>query len=193
MILLENIRGKKIHLGVESIADILTAHEASMSAAEAQSAACRRLADKLWGEHLVIGKNQDGKPEVENKPLHVSLSHTTGLAGAIVSEGHQVGMDIEWLNPKIERIAAKFLTSQELDMPEADRLERLILYWSAKEAMYKLYAKRKLEFKTQLLIAPFELAAEGVLQGSIIAPGYDWQGEVHYRFFANNVVTYVID
>jgi 4'-phosphopantetheinyl transferase len=193
MILLENILGKKIHLGVSRIADLMPDEQGDLSPQQVQSAACRILADKLWGEHLIISKNEDGKPEVENKSVQVSLSHTTGLAGAIVSYGHQVGMDIEWLNPKIERIAAKFLTGAELDALGSNRLEQLILYWSAKEALYKLYARRKLEFKTQLLIEPFALGDKGILQGRILTPEYDWQGEVYYQFFDNHVLAYAID
>ena len=73
-----------------------------------------------------------------------------------------------------------------------EKIEKLILYWSAKEALYKLYGKGEIAFTTQLLIEPFNLSLQGELKAAIT--GIETPIEkltVHYRFFNDHVLTYV--
>jgi phosphopantetheinyl transferase len=73
-----------------------------------------------------------------------------------------------------------------------EKIEKLILYWSAKEALYKLYGKGEIAFTTQLLIEPFTLGLQGELTAAI--RGIETPLEnltVHYRFLNDHVLTYV--
>jgi phosphopantetheine--protein transferase-like protein len=155
--------------------------------------ATRHLVNQMLGGNQVIGKDAGGKPFLKNGSGHISISHTQSLAAVILNNQKNVGVDLEAFNPRIERIAHKFLTENEITaIKPGEKIEKLILYWSAKEALYKLYGKGGIEFKTQLLIEPFELQKQGMLTANITGipePMKDLQ--VHYDFFDDHVISYV--
>ncbi len=49
------------------------------------------------------------KPLLVDDEFHFSVSHCGDFAAAIVSENKQVGIDVELVTPKVERIKNKFL------------------------------------------------------------------------------------
>lgn len=156
--------------------------------------ATRHLVNEVLGKPVEVLKDRNGKPYLPNNTPNISLTHTPQFAGVMLSEAHEVGIDLEPVNPKVERIAPKFLRADEIESinPE-EKIERLILYWSAKEAMYKLHGRRQLEFKTQLLIEPFEMANSGKLTARIIADDYPTHPlEINYEFFEGHVLTYTV-
>lgn len=159
--------------------------------AEIQSKFARLAANIAANESLEIIKTNLGKPLAKNSNLHLSLSHSKYWGAAAVSKQHLLGIDIETLEERIERIAHKFLQPQELENITHNRIETLTLYWSAKESLYKLYSKKQLDFANQLLIKPFEINAEGELIASI---KIDTITEIKniklkYKFFNTHVLT----
>ena len=156
--------------------------------------ATRHLVNHLCGEQVEVIKDEFGKPLIANSFTNLSLTHTALFAGALISDKHEVGIDLEMISPKVERIAPKFLKPEELATIEPEeKIEKLILLWSAKEALYKLHGRRRLEFKSQLLIEPFEMQQSGEMRGSVIAPDMHETGlRVHYEFFQDHVLTYVV-
>ncbi|MFM2306790.1 MAG: hypothetical protein RLZZ367_1459 [Bacteroidota bacterium] len=153
--------------------------------------ASRHLVNQLAGQPVHIAKDEAGKPLLTDANL--SLSHTAEFAAAMLSSSHTVGIDLEMVNPKVERIAYKFLRDDEIEaIHPGEKIEKLILYWSAKEALYKLYGKGEIAFTTQLLIEPFTLGLQGELTAAI--RGIETPLEnltVHYRFLNDHVLTYV--
>lgn len=159
--------------------------------AEAQSKFARFAANIAANENLEIIKTELGKPLAKNSDLNLSLSHSKYWGAAAVSKHHLLGIDVETLENRIERIAHKFLHPQEIESITQNRIEMLTLYWSAKESLYKLYSKKQLDFANQLLIKPFELNNEGELFTSI---KIDAQTEIKnitlkYKFFDTHVLT----
>lgn len=107
---------------------------------------------ELRGEVL---KDEFGKPFLSNSEWAISLSHSNNLA-AVVASPKAVGIDIQKIVLKIERIAHKYLSEEELaGIRYRHRLEYLHLYWGAKEAMYKAYGRKSIEFKRDIQIVPF--------------------------------------
>lgn len=155
--------------------------------------ATRHLVNEMLGEFSEIEKDEAGKPVLKKSHHHISLSHTQVFAAAMISAHSPVGIDLEMVNQKVERIAHKFLRPDEIGSIHADeKIEKLILYWSAKEALYKLHGKGGIEFMTQLLIEPFELQLNGVLNAEIIATDSQIKNlKVSYDFFEDHVLTYV--
>jgi phosphopantetheinyl transferase len=153
--------------------------------------ATRHLVNQLAGQPVLIAKDDAGKPLLPG--AHLSLSHTPEFAAAMLSHSHTVGIDLEMVNPKVERIAYKFLRDDEVAaIQPAEKIEKLILYWSAKEALYKLYGKGEIAFTTQLLIEPFTLSLQGELKAAITGIEKPIDNlTVHYRFFNDHVLTYV--
>jgi len=89
-----------------------------------------------------------GKPEFEAPPgvppLRFSLSHADGIALCAAAEGCEVGADVEGLrNLGPDPLAAAEVVCSEEEravlegLPPADRAARLLLLWTAKEAIAK--------------------------------------------------------
>ncbi|HLP52380.1 MAG TPA: 4'-phosphopantetheinyl transferase superfamily protein [Chitinophagales bacterium] len=155
--------------------------------------ASRHLVNTMLGTPTDIEKDEAGKPVLKTGAQNLSLSHTPIFAAAMLSPKNPVGIDLEMVNPKVERIAHKFLRDDEIDAIHPDeKLEKLILYWSAKEALYKLYGKGEITFATQLLIQPFHLKLAGELNAAIVGIESPLENlTVHYQFFEDHVLTYV--
>jgi phosphopantetheinyl transferase len=79
--------------------------------------------------------NEHGKPYLANFPHYISLSHSFEYAAVMISRDKPVGIDIELIKDKIERIAHKFMNAEELSFMSADhRTEHMYIGWCAKEA-----------------------------------------------------------
>jgi len=65
-------------------------------------------------ERLVCEADSYGKPHLTNSPLEMSLSHSNEVAAAILAP-QSVGIDIQKLVAKIERIAHKYMCESEFE------------------------------------------------------------------------------
>lgn len=120
-------------------------------------------------EAIHMEKDEYGKPRLLNVPGFVSLSHCKDYAAAIYHPTHRVGVDVEPHAETVQRIAHKFLFAHELERIEGpDKLEHLLLYWSAKETLYKLHGKKSLAFRERILIDSFKPGESGELRGKVI-------------------------
>jgi phosphopantetheinyl transferase len=95
------------------------------------------------------------KPFLLDEAYHFSISHCGDYAAAIVSREHRVGVDIEIPQPKITRVANKFLSETELaSLPENTALAYLIpqltVLWSAKEAVFKWFGDGGVDFRQHI-------------------------------------------
>ncbi|MCB0639247.1 MAG: 4'-phosphopantetheinyl transferase superfamily protein [Lewinella sp.] len=100
-------------------------------------------------------KDEHGKPHLEQTDWHLSISHSHELAAAIASP-RLCGIDVQYIVPKITRLAPKFLNGPEAESLEpATELDQLHVYWGAKEALYKAHGRRQLDFKEHILVEPF--------------------------------------
>ena len=116
----------------------------------------------------------------------VSLSHSGAWVAALLAPpGTPVGIDVEVVRDKAQRIARKFLNDTEstaletitlADSPAATgRQELFSLLWSAKETLYKLAGQRGIIFRDSLLLdlpagpwpVPGALPARLALNGTI--------------------------
>ncbi|MCS6935616.1 MAG: 4'-phosphopantetheinyl transferase superfamily protein [Chitinophagales bacterium] len=155
--------------------------------------AARHVAGVLSVNISDIHNDEYGKPYIPGSQLQISLTHTAHYAAAIVSETHRVGIDLEWVHPRVQRVAHKFLTAEEIAAINRDEFtEKLIVYWSAKESLYKLYGRKGISFTSQLQVQPFDLDQKGKLIAAIKTADVMWDNlEVEYRFIYDHVLTYV--
>ncbi len=156
--------------------------------------ASRHLANVMLGRPDHIVNDEAGKPNLQTSAQNISISHTAGYAAVLLSSKFAVGIDVEAIYPKIERIALKFLKPDEVvAINEGEKLAKLTLYWSAKESLFKLYGWGGIDFKTQLIIEPFNMKEAGELKARIITPHLPMDDlTVHYRFIDGHVLTYVV-
>ena len=99
----------------------------------------------------------NGKPFLASGSHHISVSHAGEFAAAICAKNIRVGIDIEKLKERVERVKERFMLKVELEslVPE-NRLENLLIYWCGKEALYKLHGKPELDFRNDIHIHPFD-------------------------------------
>ncbi len=97
-----------------------------------------------------------GKPHLKDGN-HISITHSNKFTGIIVSDGPNVGIDIEMQREKILRIANKFTPIEEYKtLANTDALVRkLTIVWGAKESLYKIYAHSGLSFLYHIDIKDF--------------------------------------
>ncbi|MDH5474340.1 MAG: 4'-phosphopantetheinyl transferase superfamily protein [Cyclobacteriaceae bacterium] len=127
----------------------------------------KSLVEHLGLSYYGIYKDIVGKPHLNNHSHHISLTHSFPWVGAIVCKNGAVGIDLEQPKEKLRRIAYKFLSNKEMDQA-GDDVEKLCVYWCAKEALYKLKGKKGIIFKDNLFLEPFELDEKMELIGNII-------------------------
>ncbi len=124
--------------------------------------ASRWLLHQLTNQHqrMPLAKDTYSKPFfVGDTGQYCSLSHSRGTVAALLSPT-DCGCDIQVLVEKMPRIAPKFMRSDEYAWVEkyttTDQLLLLHVIWTAKEAMYKTYGRKEVDFKAHLYITPFD-------------------------------------
>lgn len=141
----------------------------------------------------------DRKPFLLNDKYHFSISHCNKYAAVIISEHHRVGIDIELVTPKIEKVKHKFLNDDELDIIQYSKLntqystkidqlitynlQLLTLFWCCKEAVFKWYNGAGVDFRTNICLKPFDIdPVEGVIKCEFIKEK-KISLNIEYRFF----------
>lgn len=113
------------------------------------------LANSLGIKYVGIKKDEHGKPYLVDSNWQMSITHTSNYVAAVMHPTEALGMDMEKPSEKLKRIEHKFLSETERIEAQND-IEKLCIYWSAKEALYKLYGKRKVIFNKNLHVLPFD-------------------------------------
>jgi len=136
--------------------------------------------------------DKSGKPHIKNSNYYISVSHSYEYVAAIVSRKVPAGIDIEKISQRIERIKNKFLSETELkDINENFRLKKLYAYWCAKEALYKLYGKRDLNFITNIKIVPFNFEQKGHINGELAGDSNSKKYKLFYEQVNDYMLVYV--
>jgi len=115
-----------------------------------QKLACRAALAVLLGSSKVeITYTSTGQPQLKNN--HISFSHTKNNVAVALSKT-PIGIDVEELTPRILPLYPRFLSEQEMATCDVTNLQDLYYYWCAKEAMYKWFAKKNLDFIEDLQV-----------------------------------------
>jgi phosphopantetheinyl transferase len=121
-----------------------------------------------------IVKDQHGKPFLKGYTYEISLTHTLDFIGVAFSKNKAVGIDIEKPRNQIFKVLNRLCVASELAWV-GDDIKKAAVLWSAKEALYKLYGKRKVDFKENLFIEEY---LDGVI-GKIKMPDYHAEHKIH--------------
>lgn len=92
-----------------------------------------------------------GKPTLADQKI--SITHSYDYIGVYLSTEKEVGIDIEKIQHKIERIEHKFLHKNE---HWAKSLKDKTIIWSCKESVYKYFDINGLDFQHQIEITPID-------------------------------------
>lgn len=132
----------------------------------------QELVKQIGKEYKGIIKDEHDKPYLQGYAFHISISHSFPFAAAILHKKLRVGIDIEKPEEKLGRIAHRFLNENEFADTNGD-LKKLCIYWSGKEAIYKLNGKTGLNFKKDIRIAPFNLHKRDVIKSEFVVGDQD--------------------
>jgi len=114
-----------------------------------------------------IVTNESGKPFLPTQDLQFNLTHTTDLAAVIISDLNGVGIDAEKIDQRVLKIEHKFLNIEEREslkaLTEIEKISRLTLYWTIKEAVYKWWGRGGIDFANDILIESSNLALENTV------------------------------
>lgn len=96
-------------------------------------------------------KDENGKPHLNNSEAYISISHTPEFLAVAYHPTQKLGIDLEKERPQILKIAHRVFSESEI-LEINDDIYTATVMWSAKEALYKLYGKRKVDFRENLLV-----------------------------------------
>jgi len=117
------------------------------------------LSTRILKEQLFTGKqilyNQYKEPTIEGQK-HVSISHCLGYSAIAVSKFHPIGLDIEPLGDKAQRLYSKFLNESECKLLSTSNMVLMTQAWSCKESLFKLSKRSGIIFKRDLLIENYD-------------------------------------
>lgn len=144
------------------------------------------------GERLICQADQYGKPHLIDSPLEMSLSHSNEVAAAILAP-QSVGIDIQKLVAKIERIAHKYMRPEETESLALHHIEHLHIYWGAKEALYKAYGRRELDFIKHIHIQPFDYQQIGTTKGRVTKGDFEANYQIYFEKIGEYILVYAIE
>lgn len=155
--------------------------------------AARWLIHKLSGraQRGICLKDEYGKPYLEDSPYKISISHSIDKV-AVIASPYNVGIDIQEIVEKMQRISVKFINNHESNWTK--NLVDLHLVWGAKEAMYKAWGKKGIDFKADMNVkAPLWKDNSCTFSGSLVKKGIHMHFDLKASLIDNFVLVYAIE
>lgn len=132
-----------------------------------------------------------GKPFVKDSSLHISVSHSHDRLAIMVNTEEATGIDIELIRKNVVNIKTKFLGPAELE-DAGDHVEKLLVYWAAKETLYKIYGLKEVAFIENLFVEPFEYTDQGQLTGHIRLEQFNKRFALQYQEMNGYILVYAL-
>jgi 4'-phosphopantetheinyl transferase len=146
----------------------------------------------ITNEYIDCKVDEHGKPYLVTLPYHISLSHSFDYAAVMISKKHPVGIDIEQIKDKVERIAHKFMLPQEMGfIKEEHKIQQLYACWCAKEAVYKCNGEKEVSFADDILLKPFHFENTGVINAHLHKDKKSIDYKVGYMQYEDYMIGYV--
>lgn len=118
------------------ICDILKENSRRLSEKTTES----ELLNYIFGKTIDLQHTAEGKPFINEAGVNISISHSRNKLCIALDKNKTIGVDIEELHPRLERVKEKFLPIKR--RKEALPLITLAAYWSAIEALYKVAGEK---------------------------------------------------
>ncbi len=146
---------------------------------------------EILGEEKNIYYREDGKPYLDDKSYHISISHTKDYAAIFLHNTLSVGIDIETRSERVRKIANRFISEKEYIDPTQKSVHQL-LHWSTKESLFKLMNEQGVDFKKHLHLAPFTPVEKGILKAWETKTKKSHTFNVNYEVHPEYVLTWVV-
>lgn len=143
-------------------------------------------------EYIDCKVDEHGKPYLVELPYHISLSHSFDYAAVMMSKSRPVGIDVEQVKEKVERIAPKFMRPEELAfIGDQDKINQLYVCWCAKEAVYKCYGQKEVSFADNISLDAFNFDGEGTVGAHLKKGAVNLDYRVDYLRYDGYMIGYV--
>jgi 4'-phosphopantetheinyl transferase len=150
------------------------------------------IAKEIEGQCAGVWSDDHNKPHIKDSTLQISISHAKPFVTVLVHKKHPCGADIEEKKEKLLRLGPKFLTQDELNQAKGD-LSSLAIAWGAKEAVYKLYGRKKLIFKENIFLYGLDTIKKSGELTTILKIGKNNSAiMLKYEQFENHILVYTI-
>ena len=147
------------------------------------------LQNLLGTDEFKLFYNASNKPYLEQTGVHISISHSHDKLVVLLNKNENTGVDIELVRDKVLKIKHKFVNEQESLLAGAD-IDLLITIWAAKEAMYKFYGLKNLDFIKNLSVEDFDLE---VFSGNIVVAGFRKKLKLKKEKIENYMLVYILN
>jgi phosphopantetheinyl transferase len=158
--------------------------------------AVRLLVKEFFGPDAEVVYHPTGRPYLKDSSIHISISHTRNYAAVAYHYHSPIGVDIEYISNRVERISDRFTSPEEAEYIDVHGIQERQLFhlinWSAKESIYKLLDDARMaEFKTTFHIAPYSLHSHDTLDATLLVASNE-KVMIHYRLFPAFVCTWAL-
>lgn len=126
--------------------------------------------------------NKYGAPEISDNQF-IAISHSKKLTAIIISR-KKVGLDIEEITEKAQKISSKFISKENLPKPSK---EMATLIWSCKEAIFKWHQKGSINFIDDIKISQTIIKEKGIITANFKNDFYT----LHYKKLNDHFLVYV--
>lgn len=141
---------------------------------------------KMLGKYYEILYNDNGNPYI-NFHKNISISHSNGIIGIIISDKKEIGIDVEVLNDKILRTAHKFITHREIEQfKDNEKLKKIYLNWCCKETLFKIKETGGYDFKDNFKVIDNEIKSTGIKKAIISHNNSEEHFCLNYKFLTHN-------
>jgi phosphopantetheinyl transferase (holo-ACP synthase) len=141
----------------------------------------------------IVYNKQSHKPFLEDESYNISISHSHKYTSILLGKNKLVGVDLEFMSHRIERVAHKFIHKKDvITYNPLNRSKHLYIHWCAKEALYKICDKIDINFQEDLIIKPFDVNTEGHITGVVQNDFRYEEFKMHYQIVNNYVWVYCI-
>ncbi|MBK6521771.1 MAG: 4'-phosphopantetheinyl transferase superfamily protein [Sphingobacteriaceae bacterium] len=139
------------------------------------------LKKMLNTESVELVYNELNRPFLKGRSEHISISHSHQWLAISIHITNETGVDVELIREKVINIKHKFCCDAELEFAQND-IDKLTFLWCCKEAVYKVYGKRELEFKN-IIVDSLDLKPRGEVNACIHFEDHIRNYKLMYRKF----------
>lgn len=136
----------------------------------------------------------NGKPRILDMDIQISVSHSGNYVAAIASDGPQIGIDIEKLQARIDRVLHKFLNEDEIQHLQDDNtIEHKTTCWCAKEALFKIFGQKQIDFKKNIHLDSFIYKPDMQFEGTVISSDMEMKTSLFVKELKNYILVYAVE
>lgn len=150
------------------------------------------------GKDVVLQHAPNGAPLIDNG--YISISHTSTHVAVATHHTRHIGVDIERMGNRAERVMSRFLSTQEIAaLPDegnmlpckaTHRTAAIHIAWSVKEAVYKVHPTA-VEFCEDIILTPLTSLPDGTTTAQLPATGTTLQA--HYTLYDGCSLAWVVE